>query len=572
MDGFQIIRWLSSDDSAAVYEAAGPGGRRLIYTVGHRPVEPGGEFSAWAQRLRGVRHPHLVAVAAAGLTDDSRPYVLCGTGSTTLAERLVRTPPSVTEVVRTTTAIADALDTAHAAGLRHGTICPSTVVYAVDGTPMLTGFDMCAPSLVKTARPGLYTVPELDPGYPADIYALAATAYVALGGTLPYVGDPTDPALRRRGITELPGVPPELTGMLRTALNPDPSARPSAALLRDALSTVDIAESPPTVALPVTVVGSDVRAANKGVAPINEAVTGTQPRIPREKRPPMPAGVAPLPSTGAKPKRTYSGRVLVVFIVLLVLAGGLGGAWMLRDEFADATEDRSAEIERVDFDAVEFTVPYDAAREVKLKGGTGTGVGSGEGAPTETWTLVTGPVFADGNHNGDQDTAAIHLTVTTENGTRAYVLVFYWSDGLRQAGQVVNGICEVRDMRPSGPSFELELVSANPFVNCEAVKESDRRYETIGVQMSGGLLIQAGPHIGAASRCEPTPGVETEDHGADTIVRVAPTSEAMEVGDGIESVTVFRPETAGTVEWLLAYVSRSDGTATCGWVAAADVA
>ncbi|HEY1175354.1 MAG TPA: hypothetical protein VGF17_04295, partial [Phytomonospora sp.] len=238
MEGFQIIRWLSSDDTAAVYEAAGPRGRPLIYTVGHRPAEPAAEFTAWAERLRGVRHPHLVAVAAAGLTDDGRPYVLCATGATTLAERLLRMPPGVDEVVRTTTAIADALDSAHAAGLRHGTVCPSTVVYATDGTPMLTGFDMCAPALVKTARPGLYTAPEAEPGPPADVYALAATAYVALGGTLPYVGDPADQALRRRGITELPGVPPELTGMLRTALNPDPASRPSAALLRDALSTV----------------------------------------------------------------------------------------------------------------------------------------------------------------------------------------------------------------------------------------------------------------------------------------------------------------------------------------------
>lgn len=583
MDGFQIIRWLSSDDTAAVYEAAGSGARPLIYTVGHRPAEPAAEFTAWAERLRSVRHPHLVTVAAAGLTEDGRPYVLCGTGSTTLAERLVRTPPGVNEVVRTTTAIADALDTAHAAGLRHGTICPSTVVYATDGTPLLTGFDMCAPSLVKTARPGLYTAPEADPGPPADVYALAATAYVALGGTLPYVGDPTDQGLRLRGISELPGVPPELTGMLRTALNPDPTARPSAALLRDALSTVEVAEVSTTGALPVAVVGSDVRATSRGVASINEAVTGAQPIIGREKAPPMPADIAPAPNPAAarplpptlpmkppKPKAAKeSGRRFAVVVVVLVLvAAGLGAAWLLRDQFAEATDDRGAAIERVDFASIEFTVPADADRTVKLTNGSATSTNDSGGA--EIWSLADDPVFADGNHNGDQDTAAVHLTMETPGNKRAYVLVFTWDGDLKQAKQVVNGVCDVESMKSDGPGFTLELVSANPFVRCAELGSGDKREETITIEMRGGFLIQTSPHEGAVSRCEASIGPDAYTD-KDPPVHVAASAAAPELSEDIDSVTVFYPETAEPIAWHLARVTLSDGTTTCGWVDADDL-
>jgi len=576
MDGFQIIRWLSSDDTAAVYEAAGPGARPLIYTVGHRPAEPAAEFTAWAERLRSVRHPHLVAVAAAGLTEDQRPYVMCGTGSTTLAERLVRTPPGVNEVVRTTTAIADALDTAHAAGLRHGTVCPSTVVYAADGTPLLTGFDMCAPSLVKTARPGLYTAPEADPGPPADVYALAATAYVALGGTLPYVGDPTDQGLRLRGISELPGVPPELTGMLRTALNPDPASRPSAALLRDALSTVEVMEASTTGALAVAVVGSDVRATSRGVASINQAVTGMQPMIKREKAPPLPPSLGPAPGQPpppAKPKAAKASRsgrrFAVVVVVLTLVAAGLGAAWLLRDQFAAATDDdRSAPIEQVDFAFVSFTVPADADRKVTLSNGSATSINDSGGA--EIWSLVGDPVFADGNHNGDQDTAAIHLTMETPGNKRSYVLVFTWDGALKQAEQVVNGVCEVVSMEGDGPGFTLELVSANPFVPCAGLGGGDKREETITIEMRGGFLVQSAPHDGAVSRCEASIGPDAYSDG-DPPVYVAASDSAPELSEDIDTVTVFYPETAEPIAWHLARVTLTDGTTTCGWVDAGDL-
>ncbi|GLZ80268.1 hypothetical protein Afil01_50750 [Actinorhabdospora filicis] len=578
MDGIQIIRWLSSDDTAAVYEAADAAGRPLVYTVGHRPAARPETFLDWAARLKSVRHAHLAPVADAGLTPDGRPYVLCGTGTTTLAEKLVTHPPGVDEVARTATALADALATAHAAGLRHGTVCPSTVLYTTDGTPQLTGFDMCAPELVKTARPGLYTAPEAEPGPGSDVYALAATAYVALGGPLPYASDPSSPDLRRRGITELPHVPPELIVTLRTALNPDPRTRPSISLLRDMLSTVEVRDRSATTALPMVVAGSDVRAANHGVVAVNKAVTGTLPRI-GDENPPVPA--AP-PGTGfapPRPRKRTGRKILAGVLVVAVLAAAGVAAWYLKDRFAGddkagAGGEAPSSIEDVDFTNHSFKIPY-SQDEFELVGGFHEFTDPDAGRVR--WQLGGPPVYADADGDGDTDAALILQRTLADRGGLVvpWIVVYTWDPATREtkASQSVAGICGVVAITPApGSGFGVEVKSTNPYEGCQGVDAGILSPESFVIGVVDGWLTQTAPVPGSATRCRWIhDGRTITIEGAPKFgVHTGPDRTTAEVGE-VTAFTAYTPDTKDPVEWVIASATLADGSATCGWVAAADL-
>jgi hypothetical protein len=204
-----------------------------------------------AGRLSG--HPNVVEIYDAGVLPDGHPYLvmeLCPSGS--LAGRGPLPPPQVAGIGA---GIADALATAHGLGVLHRDIKPANILIKRYGTVGLADFGLAA--LVESGRDTSVTLAALTPAYAppeafnlapptprSDLYALGATLYALLAGRPPrFPDDGTDPSLPEiirlhdAPVADLPGVPGELTAVLRRALAKDPAWRyPDAAMFRDDLA------------------------------------------------------------------------------------------------------------------------------------------------------------------------------------------------------------------------------------------------------------------------------------------------------------------------------------------------
>ncbi|GAA2904636.1 serine/threonine-protein kinase [Nonomuraea rubra] len=206
-------------------------------------------------------HPHVVPVYDAGLLPDGRPYMvleLCPGGS--LAGRTL-SPADARDVgVR----IADALAAAHAQGVLHRDVKPANILLNRYGQVALSDFGLATmpasgpdASVTRESLTPSYAPPEAfelaEPSPVGDVYALAATVYALLSGRPPRFPESGVPnlamilALHRLPVPDIPGVPPELTSVLRRALATDPRQRtPSAAAFRDELTAVPLPPSTPS--------------------------------------------------------------------------------------------------------------------------------------------------------------------------------------------------------------------------------------------------------------------------------------------------------------------------------------
>ncbi|WP_436759620.1 serine/threonine-protein kinase [Streptosporangium sp. V21-05] len=201
-------------------------------------------------------HPHVAHVYDAGVLPDGRPYMvleLCPGGS--LLDRMraeKRLPPA--EVADIGIRIADALSAAHAAGVLHRDIKPANILINRYGNVVLSDFGLATmpssgseASVTRESLTPAYAPPEAfeltEPAAAGDVYSLAATLYALLSGRPPrfpesgVVNIAVIMALHRLPVPDIPGVPPELTAVLREAMATDPARRtPSVAALRDALT------------------------------------------------------------------------------------------------------------------------------------------------------------------------------------------------------------------------------------------------------------------------------------------------------------------------------------------------
>ncbi|MBG0818881.1 serine/threonine protein kinase [Planomonospora sp. ID82291] len=206
-------------------------------------------------------HPHVAHVYDAGVLPDGRPYMvleLCPGGS--LLDRLRaegRLAPA--EVADIGVRIADALSAAHAVGVLHRDIKPANILVNRYGNVVLSDFGLATMpsaggemSVTRESLTPAYAPPEAfeltEPTAAGDVYSLAATLYALLSGRPPRFPESgvanlaVIMALHRQPIPEIPGVPPELTEVLRQAMASDPARRtPSVAALRDALTDLHLA-------------------------------------------------------------------------------------------------------------------------------------------------------------------------------------------------------------------------------------------------------------------------------------------------------------------------------------------
>ncbi|GAA2205945.1 hypothetical protein GCM10009850_014030 [Nonomuraea monospora] len=237
-------------------------------------------------------HPHVVPVYDAGVLPDGRPYMvleLCPGGS--LAGRRL-SPADARDVGAR---IADALAAAHAQGVLHRDVKPANILLNRYGQVALSDFGLATmpasgpdASVTRESLTPSYAPPEAfelaEPSPAGDVYALAATVYALLSGRPPRFPESGVPnlamilALHRLPVPDIPGVPPELTAVLRRALATDPRLRtPNAALLRDELAAVPLPPPTPSDRRPSAYPGP---ASSGPHAPIPPASSGPHAPIP----------------------------------------------------------------------------------------------------------------------------------------------------------------------------------------------------------------------------------------------------------------------------------------------------
>jgi len=206
-------------------------------------------FTAEANAMARLEHPHIVPVYAAGATPDGRPYiVMMYYPKASLAERARAERFAVDEVLRIGIQIGSAVETAHRSGLLHRDIKPANVLTNQYGTPGLTDFGIAAQVAESDDDDTGVSVPWSPPevlyatapaSVRSDVFSLAATLWHLLVGRSPFEipgGDNSPFALMRR-IRDNPApstgranVPAPLERLLRSAMARDPAMRPASAL------------------------------------------------------------------------------------------------------------------------------------------------------------------------------------------------------------------------------------------------------------------------------------------------------------------------------------------------------
>jgi hypothetical protein len=191
---------------ATVYRAHDPGIARDV-AIKVLPREfldvPGfrARFEREARMLASLEHPAIVPIYDHG-EHEGQPYLvmrLMSGGS--LADRLRNGPLPIPEAARILSALAPALDHAHASEIIHRDLKPSNILFDRHGNPYLADFGiarMLEASTLTTAS-GLMGTPaymspeqvsgkiELDGR--SDLYALGVMVFEMLAGQLPYKAD-----------------------------------------------------------------------------------------------------------------------------------------------------------------------------------------------------------------------------------------------------------------------------------------------------------------------------------------------------------------------------------------------
>ncbi|MGQ5263594.1 protein kinase domain-containing protein [Micromonospora sp. ZYX-F-536] len=289
-------------------------------------------FRAEARMLAALRHPGVVAVHDVGqavLADGSRVDYLVmeyveGEPLSARVRGTGRLDPATTMSVLAQAA--DALHTAHLAGIVHRDVKPGNLLVKADGRVVLVDFGIAR----STTMAGLtaanmvlgtasYMSPEQATGQqvsPAtDVYALGAVAYFCLAGQPPFDGDnPLAVALRHAQEEPAPlpaDTPPAVAAVVARALAKRPEDRfgsaaelaGAAADARDAtLASIPVAARPPwAVAAPTP--GAPIPTpppVPTPTSPTPAPPSAPTPAPPTDPRPPVVLASEP---TGTRPTR-----------------------------------------------------------------------------------------------------------------------------------------------------------------------------------------------------------------------------------------------------------------------------
>jgi serine/threonine-protein kinase len=201
-------------------------------------------FEREAQTIAALEHPAIVPVYDFG-EEDGQPYIVMRlmTGGT-LNDRLRRGPLTLAEAARIVSALAPALDEAHARGIIHRDLKPGNILFDQRGDPYISDFGIAKLSDSSAAFTGsgvlgtpAYMSPEQARGERdvdgrSDIYSLGAILFQLLTGKPPYEAD-TPMGVVVKHLTEPtpniletnPNLPPTADRLISKAMAKDKRAR-----------------------------------------------------------------------------------------------------------------------------------------------------------------------------------------------------------------------------------------------------------------------------------------------------------------------------------------------------------
>jgi hypothetical protein len=196
-------------------------------------------FRLVARTVAQLSAPGVAQVRESGEAelDDGRavPYLVRDlVAGPTLDDRLNQGPLPAGEALRLVADVAAALDAAHRAGVAHGHLVPSNIVFG-PGLVKITDFGLwpLRPRPAGLAPGGLsYMAPELThgPATPAaDMYALGVVFLACLAGIASGGVSAAGPETGMLGDAAQDPVPAGLAALWAACLRPNPGERPSAA-------------------------------------------------------------------------------------------------------------------------------------------------------------------------------------------------------------------------------------------------------------------------------------------------------------------------------------------------------
>lgn len=365
---YRLLEEIGEGGMGIVHLALDPRGRAVAIKVLRAHVAHDAEartrLGREVETLSRIRDNRVASVIDADVMGP-RPYIVTRyVPGPALDETVERDGPlGADALLRLARGVAGAIRAIHACGVVHRDIKPANVLLE-DGEPVLIDFGIAhLQDDVRHTVGGLvmgtpgYLSPELVEGAAitdaTDWWGWAATITYAASGRPPFGRGRMDAVLSRvrLGEVDLDGVDPKLVPLLRASLSPNPSRRPHAAEVIDALERY-AAGQPATVPEPVggpwdeptadlPPVGSTQVLLERGTAALPAAVPETSPP-PRWSPPSGPARIGSASPAayepGLPPPANDRGRVGVVPVEGRGAGQWANGDW--RDEAGGGADGR----------------------------------------------------------------------------------------------------------------------------------------------------------------------------------------------------------------------------------------
>ena len=210
---YQIVEPLGAGGMAEVYKARDTRlGRSVAVKILRSHVaaqaDSRARFEREARVISGLNHPHICTLYDVGRHDTTDFLVMELVDGETLAERLRRGPMPIADALRSAIQMAEALATAHRAGITHRDLKPANVMLTPHGVKLLDfgvaalrsssdplGTVAAGPATAEGTIVGTlnYMAPEQLQGKPvdgrADLYALGVIVYEMLTGRRAFDAD-----------------------------------------------------------------------------------------------------------------------------------------------------------------------------------------------------------------------------------------------------------------------------------------------------------------------------------------------------------------------------------------------